>query len=146
MSLRAVGRAGDREVFLRGDLAVAVLVELIGAPQLHVDELVDRDQAFALLRLLLAALLFTRLLIAKQSRLHDATDLRLADFVVAIRVVVVELGVDDRLGLGSLDEAVAIGVEVLELSARAGAALFQRRHAGTVCREGCLSDLHEFVE
>ena len=84
--------------------------------------------------------------LARHRALHDQAHLGLGHLVVAVGVVLVELGMDQRLGLGALDEAVAVGVEVLELGRGAVAALLEGRAAGHVGREGRLGDLEEFVE
>ena len=142
LGLRPVGRPGQHGIFLLAQPAVVVLVELVGFAQLHVDEVVDRRHALAAARLDLLAL--GRL--ARHRALHDQADLGLGHLVVAVRVVLVELGMHERLGLGALDEAVAIGVEVLEFGPRAVLALLEVRPVGHVRREGRLGDLDELLE
>ena len=51
LGLRSIGRSGEHELFLLADLAVVVLIELVGFEQLHVDEVVDRQHALAPTRL-----------------------------------------------------------------------------------------------
>src|SRR5256885_12969245 len=53
---------------------------------------------------------------------------------------------DQCLGLSALDEAVAVGVEILELGLRAGASLFEVRPARHVARERRLGDLQELLD
>src|SRR5215469_4301319 len=88
LGLRSVGRASHRHVFLQADLAVPVLVEPIGVTQLHVDQVGEREQALATLRLRLLSLGG----LALQGALHDQAQLGFGDLVVAIRVVLVEFG------------------------------------------------------
>src|SRR5215471_2440657 len=142
LGLRSVGRASHRHVFLQADLAVAVLVEPIGVTQLHVDQVGEREQALATLRLGLLPLGG----LALQGALHDQAQLGFGDLVVAIRVVLVEFGMDRRLGFGALDEAVAVGVERIELGTRAIAPVLDTvaaRHVGGV---GWLGEPDEFIE
>ena len=84
--------------------------------------------------------------LAGHRALHDQAHLGLGHLVVAVRVVLVELGMDQRLGLGALDEVVAVGVEGLELDLGAGAPLLEVGSARHVLGHRRLGDLEELVE
>src|SRR6266404_2982299 len=142
LGLLTVGRTGDRDVLLHADLAVIVLVELIGTAKLHVDEFIDRHHAltFALLDLLALRRL------PLHRALHDQAQLGLGQRVVAICVVLVEFGIDDGLDFRAFDEAVTVGVEVIELRLCALATLLKRGAIRRVARERWLRNLEELVE
>jgi hypothetical protein len=68
---------------------------------------------------------------ARQRALHDQADLGLGHLVVAVRVVLVELGMDTASASARSTEAVAIGVEILEFGPCAVLALLEVRPLGT---------------
>jgi hypothetical protein len=100
----------------------------LGLAQLHVDEVVDGRHALA--ALLLQLLAFGGL--ARDRALYDQSQLGLGHLVVAVGVVLIELGMDQRLRLGTIDETVAVGIECLELGPRTAAAVLDIRPAGHV--------------
>ena len=142
LRLRTVGGTGGHEIFLLADPAVVVLVELVGVAHLQADEVVQRHQA-------LAALGFRLLPLGRlplRQALHDQADLRLGDLVVTVGIVLIELGLDRSFRFGVLDEAAAVGVEVLEGGAQAIAPLLQVRSARNIARMRWLGQLEEFIE
>src|SRR5260370_580260 len=136
------GRSREARVFLPAQFAVVVLVEFVSLAQLHIHKVVDRRHALTAPRFDLLA--FGGF--ARQRALRDQAHLGLGDLVVAVSVVLVELGMDQRLGLGALDEAVAIGVEVPEFGPRPVLALLEGRPIGHVLREGRLGHLDELLD